>query len=73
MAAEQSVIELIYQQQNELNIDEFIEWLNSNYDGIVYQHKNEIMSAYDIGQEDGEQHGFLNGGALEFYKEQYGN
>jgi len=72
MAAEQSVIELIFEKQNEMNIDDFVQWLNTNYEELVYQHKNEIMGAYDIGQEDAYESGFSTHGSSVFYKETYG-
>jgi hypothetical protein len=72
MAAEQSCIELIIEKQNEMNIDDFVQWLNTNYEELKDQHKLEVMGAYDIGQEDAYESGFSNKGALVFYKETYG-
>ena len=73
MAAEQTSIELIFEKQRELDAIKFIIWLTSNYDKIVAQHKMEIMGAYEIGQEDNENHGYLSTGSLDFYNEFYGD
>ena len=54
MAAEQSSIELIFERQNELTIDDFIQWLNTNYEELKSQHKMEVMGAYECGLEDSE-------------------
>jgi hypothetical protein len=72
MAVEQSVIELIFEKQKELDAIKFVIWLTSNYEGLKHQYKNEIMGAFDIGQEDAYESGFSNHGALVFYKETYG-
>ena len=72
MAAEQSSIELIFERQNELTIDDFIQWLNTNYEELKAQHKVEIMGAYEVGQADAYDSGFSEAGALAFYKEFYG-
>ena len=72
MAAEQSSIELIFERQNELTIDDFNLWLTSNYDELKAQHKVEIMGAYEVGQADAYDSGFSEAGALAFYKEFYG-
>jgi hypothetical protein len=72
MAAEQSSIELIIEKQNEMNIDDFVQWLNTNYEEIKDMHKLEVMAAYDSGQEDAYESGFSNKGALVYYRELYG-
>jgi hypothetical protein len=72
MAAEQTSIELIFERQNELTIDDFIQWLNTNYEELKAQHKVEIMGAYEVGQADAYDSGFSEAGALAFYKEFYG-
>jgi hypothetical protein len=72
MAAEQSVVELIFEKQNELTIDDFNLWLISNYEELKDQHKVEVMGAYDIGQEDAYESGFSTHGSSVFYKETYG-
>jgi hypothetical protein len=72
MAAEQTSIELIFEKQNELNIDDFNLWLTSSYEELKSQHKMEIMGAYEIGQADAYDSGFSEAGALAFYNEFYG-
>ena len=72
MAAEQSSIELIFERQNELTIDDFNLWLTSNYDELKAQHKVEIMGAYEVGQADAYDSGFSTHGSSVFYKETYG-
>jgi hypothetical protein len=72
MAAEQTSIELIFEQQNELNIDDFNLWLTSNYEELKDQHKLEVMGAFDCGQEDAYKSGFSTHGSSVFYKETYG-
>jgi len=72
MAAEQSVVELIFEQHNLLSDADFKSWMLNNYDELKDQHKLEVMGAYDIGQEDAYESGFSNKGALVFYKETYG-
>jgi hypothetical protein len=72
MAAEQTSIELIFEQHNQLNIDDFNLWLTSNYEELKDQHKLEVMGAFDCGQEDAYESGFSNAGALVFYNETYG-
>jgi hypothetical protein len=72
MAAEQSSIELIFEKQNELTIDDFNLWLTSNYEELKYQHKIEVMGAFDCGQEDAYESGFSTHGSSVFYKETYG-
>ena len=72
MAAERSVIELIFEHQNELNIDEFIQWLNSNYEELKSQHKVEIMVAYESGLEDSETERYAPKASLNYYNEFYG-
>ena len=72
MAAEQSVVELIFENHNELSNVDFTSWLINNYEELKDQHKLEVMGAYDIGQEDAYESGFSNKGALVFYKETYG-
>ena len=72
MAAEQSVVELIFEQHNLLSDADFKSWMLNNYDELKDQHKLEVMGAYDIGQEDAYESGFSNKGALAFYKETYG-
>lgn len=72
MAAEQSSIELIFEKQNELSIDDFILWLNSNYDELKSQHKVEVMGAYECGLEDSETERYAPKASLNFYNEFYG-
>lgn len=72
MAAEQSSIELIFEKQNELNIDDFILWLTSNYDELKSQHKMEVMGAYECGLEDSETERYALRASMNFYKETYG-
>jgi len=72
MAAEQSVVELIFEQHNLLSDADFKSWMLNNYDELKDQHKLEVMGAYDIGQEDAYESGFSNKGAIAFYKETYG-
>ena len=72
MAAEQSVVELIFEQHNLLSDADFKSWMLNNYDELKSQHKIEIMGAYEIGQEDAYDSGFSEAGALAFYKETYG-
>jgi hypothetical protein len=72
MAAEQSVVELIFENHNELSNVDFTSWLINNYEELKDQHKLEVMGAYDIGQEDAYESGFSNKGASVFYKETYG-
>jgi len=72
MAAEQSVIELIFERQNEMNIDDFIQWLNTNYEELKSQHKMEVMGAYECGQEDNEYYGFSSTASLNHYIQFYG-
>ena len=72
MAAEQSVVELIFENHNELSNVDFTSWLINNYEELKDQHKLEVMGAYDIGQEDAYESGFSNKGAMAFYKETYG-
>jgi hypothetical protein len=72
MAAEQSVVELIFEQHNELSDVDFKSWLINNYEELKDQHKVEVMGAYDIGQEDAYESGFSNVGAIVYYKETYG-
>jgi hypothetical protein len=72
MAAEQTTIELIFEQHNLLSDADFKSWMLNNYDELKDQHKLEVMGAYDIGQEDAYESGFSNKGALVFYKETYG-
>jgi hypothetical protein len=72
MAAEQSSIEVIFEKQNELNIDDFILWLNSNYKELREQHKVEVMGAYECGQEDNENYGFSSTASLNHYIQFYG-
>ena len=72
MAAEQSVVELIFEKQNELNIDDFNLWLTSNYDELKSQHKMEVMGAYECGLEDSETERYSQVASKHFYKEFYG-
>ena len=72
MAAEPAVIELIFERQNELNIDDFIQWLNTNYEELKSQHKMEVMGAYEMGQEDNENYGYSSTGSLNHYIQFYG-
>ena len=72
MAAEQTTIELIFEQHNLLSDADFTSWMLNNYDELKDQHKLEVMGAYDIGQEDAYESGFSNKGAIAFYKETYG-
>jgi predicted aldo/keto reductase-like oxidoreductase len=72
MAVEQTSIELIFEKQNELNIDDFNLWLISNYEELKAQHKIEVMGAFDCGQEDAYKSGFSTHGSSVFYKETYG-
>jgi len=72
MAAEQTTIELIFEQHNLLSDADFKSWMLNNYDELKDQHKLEVMGAYDIGQEDAYESGFSNKGAIAFYKETYG-
>jgi hypothetical protein len=72
MAAEQSIIELIFEKQNELTIDDFNLWLTSNYDELKSQHKVEVMGAYECGQEDNENYGFSSTASLNHYIQFYG-
>jgi len=67
MAAEQSVVELIFEQQNQLNIDDFNLWLTSNYDELKSQYQMEVMGAYECGQEDNENYGYSPTASLNFY------
>jgi hypothetical protein len=72
MAAEQSCIELIFEQQNQLNIDDFNLWLTANYEELKSQHKMEVMGAYEVGQEDNDNYGYSSTGSLNFYIQFYG-
>lgn len=72
MAAEQSCIELIFEQHNLLSDADFKAWMLNNYEELVDQHKLEVMGAFDCGQEDAYESGFSNKGASVFYKETYG-
>jgi hypothetical protein len=72
MAAEQTSIELIFEKQNELNIDDFNLWLTSSYEELKSQHKMEVMGAYEMGQEDNENYGYSSTGSLNHYIQFYG-
>lgn len=72
MGVEQSSIELIFEKQNELNIDDFNLWLTSNYDDLKSQHKMEVMGAYECGLEDSETERYAPKASLNFYNEFYG-
>jgi hypothetical protein len=72
MAAEQSTIELIFERQNELTIDDFIQWLNTNYEELKSQHKMEVMGAYECGLEDSETERYAPKASLDFYNQFYG-
>jgi hypothetical protein len=72
MAAEQSVVELIFENHNELSNVDFTSWLINNYEELKDQHKVEVMGAYEVGQADAYDSGFSEAGALAFYKEFYG-
>jgi hypothetical protein len=73
MAVEQTSIELIFEKQNELTIDDFNLWLTSNYDELKAQHKVEVMGAYECGLEDSETERYAPRASMNFYKETYGN
>lgn len=72
MGVEQSSIELIFDKQNEMSIDDFVLWLNANYDELKKQHKVEVMGAYECGLEDSESDRYLPNASLIFYNEFYG-
>ena len=71
MATEQSCIELIYEKQRELNIDDFNLWLTDNYTNIVDAHRYEIVAAHECALQD--ENRLLNRKAsLDYYNEFYG-
>lgn len=72
MAVEQSSIELIFEKQNELTIDDFNLWLTTNYEELKAQHKMEVMGAYECGLEDSETERYAPKASFNFYKEFYG-
>jgi len=72
MAAEQSCIELIFEQHNLLSDADFKSWMLNNYEELKSQHKMEIMGAYECGQEDNENYGFSSTASLNHYIQFYG-
>jgi len=72
MAVEQSVIELIFEKQKELDAIKFVIWLTSNYEELKDQHKMEVMGAYECGLEDSETERYAPKASLDFYNEFYG-
>jgi hypothetical protein len=72
MAAEQTSIELIFEQYNLLSDADFKSWMLNNYEELIDQHKLEVMGAFDCGQEDAYKSGFSTHGSSVFYKETYG-
>jgi hypothetical protein len=71
MAAEQSSIEIIFEKQNELTIDDFNLWLTSSYEELKSQHKMEVMGAYECGLEDSETERYAPKASLDFYNQFY--
>jgi hypothetical protein len=72
MAAEQSVVELIFEQHNLLSDADFTSWMLNNYEELKSQHKMEVMGAYEVGQEDNDNYGYSSTGSLNFYIQFYG-
>ena len=72
MAAEQSVIELIFEQHNLLSDADFTSWMLNNYEELKSQHKMEVMGAYECGLEDSETERYAPKASLDFYNQFYG-
>ena len=72
MAAEQSCIELIFENHNLLSDADFTSWMLNNYEELKSQHKMEIMGAYEIGLEDSETERYAPKASLDFYNQFYG-
>jgi hypothetical protein len=72
MAAEQSVVELIFEQHNLLSDADFTSWMLNNYEELKSQHKMEVMGAYECGLEDSETERYAPKASLDFYNQFYG-